>query len=435
MTSTSFNNRPTTLTNDEYTKCLYWAVRMDQHVTAKAELPMDDVPPCYDIYRRYNPVAIDPLRAKALQQQAREIQNLKEIRTLQGGVSAPAAPDVITHRTLELIVDALKDFNNSAERSHRATLDSAIKAIRSTGAPYLRAKQRDNRRELHAEQREPSFARGLHSSHRDGAIHRQVRFNPPERLVDVIDRNSRRSASPPRRRSLPRIVRPMPTRAARRTDTPHPRGARPPEDRSLPLDYEYEGDQEMEDAFIVSPAVPPPGAPLPAAPPPTPAHGVELHKVPQNPSDDIVTPRAPTISFAAPGADITPLASHPFEPSLNLPIPPFPRLPILDAHHNPVPLPAHIFQIQLAREITDPISDTASTSDIGLEGASIAPYKGEKQAVLRFNVELLHDHSVHYHEGCLEQRHDGRNWRAMKAAGELKDGTLHKSHMGSGMRS
>ncbi|EJD34389.1 hypothetical protein AURDEDRAFT_176565 [Auricularia subglabra TFB-10046 SS5] len=114
MASLSFYNKPPVFSQEQFTQCVQWALKMERAVTEGGAPPMERAPAVYDIYRDYNPSAIDPVYAKNLQQQHRQKLNLKEIREL-GGVPAPAqANEVVSLRALELVVDTLKDAEDLA---------------------------------------------------------------------------------------------------------------------------------------------------------------------------------------------------------------------------------------------------------------------------------------------------------------------------------
>ncbi|EJD38093.1 hypothetical protein AURDEDRAFT_129065 [Auricularia subglabra TFB-10046 SS5] len=368
MPTISFYTKPPSFSHEEFAQCVQWALKMESAVMEKTDPPMERPPPFYEVYRDHNPAAIDPVYAKTLQQQHHEIQNLQTIRELRG--DAAPSNEVVSIRALEIVVDTIKDVS----ALHNLALNSTILALQNAGPEPSQARQRDNRRELHLEQRVGPAPRRGNPARREGNQGRTERSHRPEQPHDFVRRvNSqrRRSASPScisKARTTASRQGPAPAgRSIRRPDTPYPCDHRRRENTEHHADRDYDGDQEMEDAFRI---------PTPPRRPPTrlgkPAQPAVTDARPAGPdAGDATGPVglpvvAPTpVPFAAPGTGPSEAITHFFDPNISMPIPPFPRAMPRDP-----PVPTAMFQLP-SHVTRPPVSDTASTADFGPEGASM----------------------------------------------------------------
>ncbi|EJD53441.1 hypothetical protein AURDEDRAFT_120067 [Auricularia subglabra TFB-10046 SS5] len=153
MSLSSRLTRPQGMNESLFKTCSDWATRMDQAVHQEGPVPMDEVPLLYDMFRRANPDALDPVFARSLQRHQRELRLVQQLRDANIPIPAPPPPApsavaMVPLLAIELMLANTKSILGTVQRDARWQLQSALRAVGRSAppphAPPMRGYRRRN---------------------------------------------------------------------------------------------------------------------------------------------------------------------------------------------------------------------------------------------------------------------------------------------------
>lgn len=242
---------PPGMSDGIYDACVKWARLMEGAVYNDKPVPTDDVPLLYDMFRRVNPHAVDPVLGRSLQTRQLEIKLAREAR---GIYDAPAdSSEVMPVSAMRLMLSATQSMLESAQEGARWQVETAIAAMGHSsgrgGPPNGYRRRNQNRRhQLDYAPYRPRPERVHFSRNRDeypfnGAGHR--RDDPPSYRRDRHPFRPTSPVAPPHDTPHPRagfLFRgdPVDVDHVMRDETPFdaraPRPAAPVHDEANPID-------------------------------------------------------------------------------------------------------------------------------------------------------------------------------------------------------